>query len=436
MLRKLLLLSFAALLPALVGVSAIHAQGMPVRGEVKLTKADGTVVPVPDAVVEAFRTDTTKGTMPSAKTNKRGEFSFVQIPHGHTYALSISAPGISPKVEPGVKAGRENIVVTVSAGDGKKLTEVEVRQAVAGAIGSPTGELTAEQKKAMAEQQAKIAEVENKNKKVEQDNAAITRSLQEGNTAFNAKNWDVAVTKYNEGVTVAPDFVGSAPVLLNNKGAALRERAVIRYNTSIKAADATAKVEGLKSVRSDLAEAAEGYNRSWTMLNNAGPADFTDPKIKADQIATALAGGRDTFRLMAATEQVDDTKLEIAKSMIPAYIATETDAAKKESGMLILADIYRVAGDSNNAIAEYRKVLEASPENLDAMSGLGLSLVNAGYINNDKAQLQEGANILQKFATAAPDTHKYKNDAVALIENLKSDQKIAPQKVTNTRKRN
>ncbi len=436
MLRKLSLWSFAALLTAFVAVSSALAQGGPVRGEVRLTKADGTVVPVADAVVEAFRTDTNKGSMPSAKTNKRGEFSFVQFRSGETYALSISAPGISPIVEPGVKAGRDNIVISVKEGDGKKLTEAEVRQAVASAIGTPTGELTAEQKKALAEQQAKIAEVESKNKKIEQSNAVITRSLQEGNEAFNAKNWDVAIAKYSEGVAAEPEYVGSAPVLLNNKGAALRARVVARYNQSIKAADVAAKVEGLKSVKADLAEAAEGHNRSWTMLKNATAADFTDPKVKEAQIAVALTGGRDTFRLMADTEQVDETKLEIAKAMIPAYVATETDAAQKEKAMLILADIYRVAGDSNNAIAEYRKVLETSPENLDAMSGLGLSLVNAGYINNDKAQLQEGSNILQKFATAAPDTHKYKNDAVALIENLKAEQKITPQKATTTRRKN
>jgi len=436
MLSKLSLWSLAALLTAFVAVPSALAQGGPVRGEVKLTKSDGTVVPVADAVVEAFRTDTNKGSMPSAKTNKRGEFSFVQFRSGETYALSVSAPGISPIVEPGVKAGRENIVINVKEGDGKKLTEAEVRQAVAGAIGTPTGELTAEQKKALAEQQAKIAEVESKNKKIEQSNAIITRSLQEGNEAFNAKNWDVAIAKYSEGVAAEPEYVGSAPVLLNNKGAALRARVVVRYNQSIKAADVAAKVEGLKSVKADLSEAAEGHNRSWTMLKNATATDFTDPKVKEAQIAVALTGGRDTFRLMADTEQVDDTKLEIAKAMIPAYVAIETEPAKKESAMLILADIYRVAGDSNNAIAEYRKVLETSPENLDAMSGLGLSLVNAGYINNDKAQLQEGSNILQKYATAAPDTHKYKNDAVALIENLKSEQKITPQKATTTRRKN
>ncbi|MBO0200996.1 hypothetical protein, partial [Vibrio alginolyticus] len=77
------------------------------------------------------------------------------------------------------------------------------------------------------------------------------------------------------------------------------------------------------------------------------------------------------------------------------------------------------------------------PDNLDALAGLGLSLVNAGYINNNKEQLQEGANYLQKYAAAAPDGHKYESDALGLIESLKAEQKITAQKVTTpTRRRN
>lgn len=449
MFRKLLLMSFIVALAAFVSVDSVLAQGAPVRGEVKLTKADGTVVPVADAVVEVFRTDTAKGGLPPAKTNKRGEFNFVQFPLGQTFALAVSGTGISPKIEPNVKAGRENIVINVSEGDGRKLTEAEVREVLAGAASTPSGEMTAEQKKAQAEYEAKKAEVESKNKKIEEENAIITRALQEGNAAFNAKNWDLAVAKYTEGVNASPDFAGSAPVLLNNKGAALRERAVVRYNQSAKATEATAKVEGFKAVKADLAEAAEGYNRSWTLLKNAAPTDISDPKVKEAQIAVALNGAKDTFRLMAATEQVDETKIELAKTMIPEYMAIETDPAKKDGAKLILADIYRVAGDADNAIAEYRKVLESSPDNLDAMVGLGLSLVNSGYIDTEnakasndkalaeagKAKLQEGANLLGKFATAAPDNHKYKNDAVEVIENLKAEQKIAPQK-TATKKKN
>ncbi len=100
-----------------------------------------------------------------------------------------------------------------------------------------------------------------------------------------------------------------------------------------------------------------------------------------------------------------------------------------------MADLYRVVGDSENAIASYKKILEASPDNQDALAGAGLSLVNLGYINNNKEMLQEGANYLQKFADKAPDSHKYKNDAVALIANLKKEQNVTPQKIPSGKKK-
>ena len=437
MFRRTLLLSLIASIFVFVGASEAWGQGAPVRGVVKLTKADNTVVPVADATIDVIRTDTTKGGLPSSKTNKKGEFVFVQFPYGQTFALSISGEGIAPEIVPAVKAGRDNIVVNVKEGDGRKYSETEVRQAIAGAISQPeSGELTEAQKKEQAEFLAKKAAVDAKNKKIEEENATISRSLQDGNAAFNAKNWDLAITKYSEGVAASPDFAGSAPVLLNNKGAALRERAVIKYNQAIKLTDASAKIEAMKAVRSDLGEAADGYARSITLLKNAQPGDINDPKVKEAQMTLALTGAKDTFRLMAATEQVDETKIDSAKTLLPEYLNIETDPAKKEVSKLILADLYRVIGDSTNAIAEYRKVLETSPDNLDAMAGLGLSLVNAGYINNDKAQLQEGSNVLQKYATAAPDGHKYKNDAVGLIENLKAEQKITPQKVAGPKRKN
>ncbi|MEK7855828.1 MAG: hypothetical protein AAB288_07045, partial [Acidobacteriota bacterium] len=76
-------MSFVAAMAAFVVVDNAFSQGAPVRGKVELKKADGTVVPVAEAIVEVFRTDA-KGSLPSAKTNKRGEFSFVQFPVGQT----------------------------------------------------------------------------------------------------------------------------------------------------------------------------------------------------------------------------------------------------------------------------------------------------------------------------------------------------------------
>ena len=432
MFRKINISCVAAFAVVLMAATSLFAQNAPVSGTVTLKKADGTVVPVEGATVETFRTDI-KGSGPAAQTDKKGNFNFAGLPSG-TFVLSISAPGAKPTFLPGVKPGQSNnLKFELEVGDGRKLTADEVREAAA--ITANGGQLTEEQKKAQAEYEKRKAEVESKNSKILEETKVIEASLKEGNDAYTAKNWDLAIDKYNQGINANPAFAGSAPVLMNNKGAALRERAVATYNANVKSTDASVKVAAFTKVKADLGEAADAYHKSWTILKNAPASELSDPKVKETQMATAIRGAADTFRLMAQTEQVDDTKIALAKEMLPEYINVEPDAARKENSKLILGDLYRVTGDADNAIAEYRKVVEASPENLDGVAGLGLSLVNAGFINNNKEQLQEGANYLQKFASAAPDTHKYKNDAVGLIESLKTEQKIAPQKVAPAKKR-
>ncbi len=438
MFRKKLftLLSTAFLIP--LTALAIFAQTAPVSGRVELVKADGSKVPVEGALVEVFRTDI-KSSLPSDKTNKKGEFSFAGLPLGATFLLSVSAPGAKPGYLPNVKAGNDKLLLTLSEGDGKRWTEAEIREAIAGgaaATGTSNKELTEEQKKAQAEFEKKKAEIEAKNQKALKNNEIIQKALTDGNAAFNAKNYDVAVTKYDEGIAAEPDFVGSAPVLLNNKGAALAARAVDTFNKGAKSPDATARAEAYGKVKKDLADAADGYNRSWTILKAAQPADVPDPKALEGNKTNTLKGAKEAFRLMAATEQVDSAKIEIAKVLIPEYTAVETDAAKKGEAALILADLYRVAGDSENAITEYKKVLDVSADNAEALAGLGFSLVNLGYINSDKAKLQEGANYLQKFAGVAPDNHKYKADALGLIDTLKKEQNVTPQKVTTSKRKN
>lgn len=406
-------------------------QSATIEGTVTMKKADGSTVPLEGATVEAFRSDQ-KTSAPPVTTGKRGEFVFLALQPGGTYILSVSSPGAEPSFLPGVKAGTTSIKFELKDGDGRRLTPEEVREAAA--LAGNSGELTEDQKKAQAEHAAKVKEVTEKNAKIEQETKVIQASLKDGNDAFSAKNWDLAIAKYDEGIQANPTFAGSAPVLMNNKGAALRERAVATYNANVRSPDPNAKVAAYAKVKADLGEAADSHHKAWTLLKTAPVNEITGP-VKENQIVTAVRGAHDTFRLMALTEQVDETKLELAKEALAEYQKVETDAVKKESSKLVLADLYRVSGDADNAITEYRNVVESSPENLDALAGLGLSLVNAGYINNNKEQLQEGANYLQKFASAAPDSHKYKNDAVGLIASLKDEQKITPQKVAPARRR-
>lgn len=408
-------------------VSAL-AQMAPVSGTVEVVNADGTRTPVAGATVECFRTDI-KASQPSAKTNSKGQFSFAGLQLGWTFILSVSGPGIAPNYMPNVRGGQEKLVITVYPGDGTKLTEEEVRTA---ALSKKAGDTTApqnteEMKKAQAEFEAKRKAVEDKNKKAEQANQITTRAIKEGKEAMDAKDYEVAIARYREGYEADPDFVGSAPVFLLNKGIAHTQRAIETHNASVRSTDATEKVAAAGRVKQDLLDAAEGYLKAINIQKNAPAADVSD-KANFDAVRlNLLRASFDAFRRSVETERLDQAIIDIAKVLIPDYVSVETDSVKKAAASLILPDMYRIVGDSENAIAGYKQMLDASPDNPDALVGAGLSLVNLGFINDDKAKLQEGANYLQKFVSVAPDSHKLKVSAGESIKYLK-EQNITPQK--------
>ncbi|CAN5443081.1 hypothetical protein BH10ACI3_BH10ACI3_22200 [soil metagenome] len=438
MFRKSFNTIFFVTLLLICGSVGVLAQTAPVSGRVELTKADGTKEPVAGALIEVYRIDIKSG-FPSAKTNKKGEFSFAGILYGARFALSVSAPGCSPATYPDVKAGMDKIVILLSPGDGRKFTEDEVRKgtaAVAKSGDQASTESSPEQKKAQAEYEAKVKEIEEKNKKAEKANEVVSRALKTGNEAFQAKNYDLAISSYDEGIAADPNYVGSAPIFYNNRGAALTARGVDTYNKAVRNTDTTAKIEGYASSKKDFAEAVQGSLKAWDIMKTAPATDIVDKTNFEATRFGCLKGAIETFKKAGKTEQVDPTVIEAAKILVPEYLGIETDAAKKAEASLSVADLYRVTGDSVNAIAAYKKILETSPDDLEALVGAGLSMVNLGYMNTDKAMLQEGANYLQKFAGMAPDTNKFKADAVALIDTLKKEQNVSPQKVPSTKKKN
>jgi tetratricopeptide (TPR) repeat protein len=438
---------FSLLLAAvfLTGSLSVFAQTSPVRGKVVLKKADGTSEPVAGATIDVFRTDI-KGKLPAGKTDKKGVFNFAGFPLGRTYALSVSAPNVQPIVFPNIKSGMENITITVVAGDGRRLTEDEARGALvapdtatpATAATTPTSskkpaEESAEVKRLREEEAKKIAEINANNEKIKGSTETIQKSLTEGNAAFNAKNFDVAIAKFEEGYSASPDFVGSAPILSNNKAAALTSRATALYNENVKETDTAKKVANKTKVRRDFADAVDAYNRSWLVIKNStGSTEVNAQKLAEIKLQT-LNGAENLLELMVKTDAVDDKKTEAARTLMQEYVATETDAAKKLKAQTTLGDVFRVAGDSDNAIIEYKKALVIAPDNADALAGLGLSLYNSGVLNdNNKTQMQEGLNYMSRFAEIAPANHPLKSDVAGLVEYLKTQEKLTPQKVNKT----
>jgi hypothetical protein len=65
-----------------------------------------------------------------------------------------------------------------------------------------------------------------------------------------------------------------------------------------------------------------------------------------------------------------------------------------------------------------------------------MALFNIGAINGDKAKYQEAANYLARYVEKAPDTDSMKADAKDILENLKAQENVKPEKApTPTRRR-
>jgi len=423
----------AAMLLMFVVVS--QAQMAPVRGTVKLQKDDGTLEAVADAVVEPIRSDADTGKAPAAKTNKNGEFSFAGLSAAYKYVLVVSAPGIAPTISNAISGGAENVAIIAKAGDGRRPTEEEVRALIkSSASAGPQKAMTeAEAKKAQADYEKAKAKYEEDKKKADNVNQIVTESIKNGEAAFKAKDYTTAIAKFDEGINVDPEFEGTAPVLLNYKGVAQKLRAFEAYERGSKL-DAEGKKAELEKAKVDFEGSIRSFDQGLKILAAASSADAAQQANFAKVKLNILTNQVETYRLIVRTK-ADVTRAKDAMAAYDQYFAVETDPIKKTSARLALADMLREAGESEPAVAAYRAVLEASPDNVDAMAGLGLSLFNVGVVEEDKAKMQEGMNIMQKFADTAPETHPLKQSVKEAVDYLKTEQKMAPQKTAPARKR-
>src|ERR1051325_5704282 len=244
--RSYFMASVLAVIVFLFGGIAVFGQTGELRGSVKMAGADGTPVPVPNAVIDIYRTDITGEY--HTKTDKKGQWVFAGLPYVGRYVLAVSAAGAAPTAQGGVMAGHEIIYdLVLSAGSGKKLTRDEAVAAASGggstSAAASTGESAAD--KAKREELAKKnAEIEASNKKIESANKIISDAFTNGNTALMAKNYDEAIKQYDLGIAADPEHPGIAS-LLTNKSAALRSRAVDKYNAAIQSKDEAARAAGI-----------------------------------------------------------------------------------------------------------------------------------------------------------------------------------------------
>jgi len=127
--------------------------------------------------------------------------------------------------------------------------------------------------------------------------------------------------------------------------------------------------------------------------------------------------------------KVDQSQTDLGVTAYQEYLAVETDPVKKAKAQKDMAQMLFDANAFDKALVEYRKILETNPDDLDALLRSGQALFNIGAINTDKAKYQEAANYLAQFVAKAPDTDPFKADAKAILDALKDQENVKPEKL-------
>jgi|SRR5215213_1665309 len=417
----LLAFAFAILLTA---CASADAQVLQISGKVTLKQADGSVVPVSGAQIDIYRTDIKWEAQ--VKTNKRGEYMHAGIPFVGTFTIAVSAPGAHPDYIRDVKLSQKpDNDFELQPGDGSRLTLDQIKAANASGARAAGGGNAApseskDDKAKREEMIRKNREIEEGNKKIGEANETINRTFKAGNDAFTAKNYDAAITAYNEGLAAREE-----PALYSNKSIALRMRGAERFNSVVTSQDQAAKLAGMDAAKKDWADAAEAAKKAMDMMSAMPVPTETVEKSKYDQNKlAALASYAEAMRLVGT--KVDQSRADEAFQVYNEYAMQEIDPAKKAQRTADAAKILFDAGKFDRAIEEYRKILATDPENVDANLYLGLALFSSG----DKAKYQEAANYLGKFSDKAPDANPLKADARSIIDFLRTQENIKPEKIT------
>lgn len=160
------------------------------------------------------------------------------------------------------------------------------------------------------------------NRLTAETNQQIERALADGAEAYAAKNYKLAIEKFDEGYRLAPDYWGTAPVLLNNKAIALRVFGAEKYNLAVRE-----KRGGAPEAHEYFLAAVLALKESKKILENTVPPEDESGRASIDNnLYTAVKELAECYRLLTIT---DETRINEAIEAYENYIKIEKDESLK-----------------------------------------------------------------------------------------------------------
>jgi tetratricopeptide (TPR) repeat protein len=411
----------ALLALVLISVTIVSVQTGTVEGTVRVTE-NGVKKGVPFAVIDIYRTDI-KGRW-QVKADKTGHYVMLGLPLVGHFIFVTSGPNIQPSYLTGVRITQSPVVdINVEPGDGSTMTLEQVLAAQKGGGGATAAAAPA----ISAADRAKADEARKEFEKQKKEGEALQATFDQARLHYNAgveftkatpPNYQAALSEFEQASTVDPGK--HAQMLL------------LSYRANANLAEANYQIGVDLFNQKKRAEAKPHFEKAVAAANTAIKSASTDtpqnnPNLNNDLVVYYSILAKNAMLLVqhyGAVDAVDPT----AKAL---DTAASLDATNKNKWAVQKGDMYFSAGRTDDAIAAYKGVLAVDPVNIDALYGLGLTLV-AG---TEKAQIQEGANTLADFVSKAPATDKRVPIVKEALEGVKNAYKVEAEKPARRGKR-
>ena len=413
-LRTSLLRSAALAVGVALLSTLVFAQAGQVEGTIKIKQADGSVKPGAGVQIDIYRRDI-KGHY-EVKTDKNGHFVRLGLPLQGNYLFVFSGPGAVPTWMNNVRITQMPVVdTTLDAGDGTTLTLEDVEKQLSmvkaggGGAAAPTKTVSpADKAKAEAAQKEMEANVK-EGKALQESFDVAVKHFNEGVRLKTANNYEAALSEFEQSTTLDPS---------KNKNFV-----EIAHRSNAQVAETNYQLGADKFNKKDRAGAKPHFEAAVASINKAigiASAVAEDPTVNTDLITyygILEKNARILVENYGEVKLVDDTVKAIDK-------AEGIDAANKNKWEVLKADMYRSSGRTDDAIAAYKKVIAADPAAVDALYGLGLTLI----ASTERPQIQEGANTLAEFVAKAPPTDKRVPIVKDALEGVKNAYKVEAEK--------